>query len=187
MPSPRLVIFCSDVETNLAPTMNSLADLFELAKVSAPRLVNIVPPEALRATGFRALTIHGERLTSEESARRLSQHIHAITRTFARTLREEVLGVYAHVEALEAQACFHPPGGFPRSADGDAFQVLRQAAGWLETEQNAFLGYFGAYDLVANKDSSSESSLETDEEDQFVSGRLQAAAELMARYRRRVA
>src|SRR4051794_14742749 len=63
MTTPRLVIFCSDVDTNLAPAMDSLADLFELAKVSAPRLVNIVPPDALRAAGYRALTIQGERLT----------------------------------------------------------------------------------------------------------------------------
>ncbi|MFL5320976.1 MAG: hypothetical protein ACJ790_15035 [Myxococcaceae bacterium] len=187
MSSPRLIIFCSDVDTELAPAMDSLAELFELAKVSAPRLVSIVPPEPLRAAGFRALTIHGERLSAEETARRLSPHLHAVTRTFARTLREEVLGIFAHVEGLEAQACFHPPGGFPRSAEGDAFQVLRQAAGWLETDQNAFLAHFGAYDLATAKVPAEENASESvDEEDDFVERRLQAAAEWMARYRQAV-
>lgn len=181
MTSPRLVIFCSDVDTELTAAMEALRDVFELARVSAPRLVNVLPPEPLRESGFRALTIHGERLTAEESARRLSQHLHAVTRTFARTLREEVLGVFADVDNLTAQACFHPPGGFPRSAEGDAFQVLRQAAGWLETDGNAFLGYFGGYDVSFNKTSAEPDPL--DDEDVFVRGRLERAAELMARYR----
>ena len=190
--TPRLVIFCSDIESDLQPAMEALHDVFELAKVAAPRLVAVVPPPALREAGFRALTIQGERLSSEESAARLSQHLHAVTRTFARHLREEVLGVFADVQHLEAQACFHPPGGFPRSGDGDAFQVLRQAAGWLETDANAFLGWFGAYDvgLAATTNLAQElvqreaSEPETqDEEDAFVQARLRAARDLMARYR----
>lgn len=191
--TPRLVIFCSDIESDLQPAMDALNDVFEHAKVSAPRLVAVVPPAHLRESGFRALSIQGERLTAEESARRLSEHLHAVTRTFARQLREEVLGVYSNVPNLEAQACFHPPGGFPRSGDGDAFQVLRQAAGWLETDANGFLGWFGAYDaaITGNVVAQDEAGVpravvETDtrdDEDAFVESRLMAARELMSRYR----
>lgn len=196
MPTPRLVIFCSDVDTPLTPVMEALAEVFELAKVAAPRLVNILPPEAMRDAGFRALTLQGERLTSEESARRLAQHLHAVTRTFARTLREEVLGVFSDVGNLQAQACFHPPGGFPRSSEGDAFLVLRQASGWLETDTNGFLSYFGAYDVALGANSpvpalenvtralKDAAEPVVDEEDVFVEGRLLAARELMSRYRK---
>lgn len=190
--TPRLVIFCSDIDSDLQPAMESLHDVFEHARVAAPRLVSVVPPAPLREAGFRALSIQGERLSGEESARRLSEHLHAVTRTFARQLREEVLGVFADIPNLEAQACFHPPGGFPRSGEGDAFQVLRQAAGWLETDANGFLGWFGAYDLaitgnVVAQDEAGvpRAVIETarDEEDAFVESRLTAARELMQRYR----
>lgn len=190
--TPRLVIFCSDIDSDLQPAMEALHDVFEHARVAAPRLLSVVPPPPLREAGFRALSIQGERLSGEESARRLSEHLHAVTRTFARQLREEVLGVYSDIPNLEAQACFHPPGGFPRSGDGDAFQVLRQAAGWLETDANGFLGWFGAYDLaitgnVVAQDEAGvpRAVVETarDEEDAFVESRLTAARELMQRYR----
>ena len=191
--TPRLVIFCSDIETNLQPAMEALSEVFEHARVSAPRLISVVPPPVLREAGFRALSIQGERLSPEESARRLSQHLHAVTRTFARHLREEVLGVYSDVQSLETQACFHPPGGFPRSGEGDAFQVLRQAAGWLETDANGFLGWFGAYDVAITGNTVAQDHagvpravVETDprdDEDAFVDSRLKAARELMARYR----
>jgi hypothetical protein len=193
--SPELVVFCSEIETDLEAVRPQLNEVLERAQLEKATLQRISGPEGLKESGWMAVAITAPGMQSAAVAAALEPLLGDLLTAFAKALREKVLGICLAPDGKRARACLQPRAGYPRSTTGESFHVIRQAAAWLEADSNHFLRYFGAYaqsnDLIGPLDLSDvfgagpaegEAEVVRDADDQFVESRLKAAAEWMARY-----
>ncbi len=190
----RLVFFCSDIDTELDPVREALAELFEQANLAGAELKRVGVSEALSGSGWMALTVRPARAGRLPAASALAPYLVEATRLVAKVLREEALGVFVDPDANTARAVLHGAGGFPRVSEGEPFHVIRQLASWLETDPDQLSRYFSAYaqrnELAGPVDLSDievppEVPREGDDEDRFVEAKLAHARQLMDRYRRK--
>ena len=183
----RLVVFCTSIDADLEALRAALAPLLERLGFAGATLKPVTLPEGLHQAGWMAISIRVPR-PSEGSS--LAAHLGELTHAFAQVLKDEAVGVYVDASALQARACLHGPGGFPRLLDGAPFHVIRQVAAWIEADAAELSRYFstpsrppdleGPVDLSVVDPLAGDPS--TDEEDRFVEGKLQHARELMDRY-----
>src|SRR5262249_17623957 len=121
----RLIVFCSEIETDLDRVREAIAEAVDGAQVTRTQA-----PDAFGEAGWMAVAV-----TLSEPVRvgeTLCAELETITGLFSRALQESVLGVAVDPSLGQARACFHSPGVFPRSTEGKSFHVIRQAASWIE-------------------------------------------------------
>ncbi len=189
----RLIVFCSEIETDLDRVREALAEATE-QPLENSSVAQAEPPDGMADAGWMAVSVQlSEAVRAGEA---LSTQLETVTGLFSRVLKESVLGVVVDPAEATARACYHSPGMFPRSTEGESFHVIRQAAGWIETDPNALVRYFDAHaqrnELVQRVDLSdiSRTSAEEepaqaalpDDEDRYVDAKLKHARELMQRY-----
>ena len=194
MKQQRLILFCSDVDVDLEEIHRTLSAVCDQLDAGALEVDEIEGPEALTAAGWTTVAVRpghaGDALGAVEKS------LDALARACATALGEDVLAVYLDHVNGSARACLQSPGGFPRSADGEIFQVLRQTATWVEADAVQLMRFFAPpprpNELAAQAGDLSDVQLsaeekdrdaEPDDEDRFVEGKLKAAREWMERYR----
>jgi hypothetical protein len=188
----RLIIFCSELDADLAKVRQALSELSDQHGLAELELEPIDGPEGLTQSGWMTLQVSRAGTTAVDLAR-LGSHIEELVQSCSRVLGEDVLGVFVDGNAY-GRACLQSPGGFPRSSEGEIFHVLRQAAGWVEADAVQLLRYFSAgtsrgtvgnqLDLSEVQVSAEEKEPDTelDDDDKFVEAKLKQARELMERY-----
>ncbi|MGQ0508900.1 MAG: hypothetical protein ACT4TC_26660 [Myxococcaceae bacterium] len=190
MTKQRLIVFCSEIEADLDRVRRALADS-EDQRTEGAQLARTKTPQGLADAGWMAVAVHFAE--SERSGEIVPGELEAITRLFARVLKDGAVGVLVHPAGGQARASYCSPGMFPRATDGDSFHVIRQAASWLEADADSMVRYFNApaqkNDLAQAVDLSALFMLEEpsapaglDEDDRFVEAKLKSAHELMQRY-----
>lgn len=178
--TPHLLIFLGNVpQPNFGRLRGALAEVLERAELPSPALSMVELPAGRQFEGFFAAAVTDDEFSQKSTVLHLAPHLCAITRALARVHPGEVLTVFVHLEKLSAEACYSPPGGFARTIEGDPFEVLRQAATWMEAEAHALHSLFGAGPEIDPEEISSP-----DEEDLFVESRLEQARDWLIRYRR---
>ncbi|HVE83177.1 MAG TPA: hypothetical protein VND93_10040 [Myxococcales bacterium] len=190
----RLILFCSDVDVDLEEIHRTLGAVCDSLDVSALEVDEIDGPEALTAAGWTAVAVRPGRGGGDLGA--VEKNLDALARACAAALREDILAVFLDHLSGSARACLQSPGGFPRSIDGEIFQVLRQTATWVEADAVQLMRFFAPparpSELQAQAGELSELELsgddkemdpDPDEEDRFVESKLKTAREWMERYR----
>ena len=193
MKQQRLILFCSDVDVDLEEIHRALAALCDQLEVAPLEVDEIEGPEALSAAGWTTVAVRPSRPGEDLAV--VEKNLDALAKACATALREDILAVYLDHLSGSARACLQSPGGFPRSADGELFQVLRQTATWVEADAVQLMRFFAppprpnelqpqAGDLSDLGLSAEEKDVDPDpdDEDRFVEGKLKSAREHMERY-----
>ncbi len=181
---PRLIVFCSEIEADLERVREALAEAAE-QPLEGGSVVRTRTPDGMAEAGWMAVSVQLGALAAP---------LETVTGLFSRVLKDSVLGVMMEGQSGMARACYHSPGMFPRSTEGEGFHVIRQAASWIEADPNALVRYFNAHaqrnelgqpvdlsDVIAAPEEE-PSGAELDDEDRYVEARLRRAHELMQRY-----
>lgn len=193
MKEQRLIIFCSEIDTDLEQLRASLSE--QLAELDAPELqVNEVGgPEGLMDAGWVALAVTGP-LGSTSDLAVVADRLDELVRSCATLLNDDVLGVYVNLADRHARASLRSAGRMPRSTQGESLRVLREVAGWLDADAVQLLRYFSLgtdapergrlpVDLSGvSVPADKELDNEPDEDDRFVDAKLKLAHELMQQY-----
>jgi len=187
----RLIIFCSEIDADLAKLRQALAELSDQHSLPELELEPVDGPESLAQSGWMTLSVTREGAAADLA--RPGGHLEQLVQACARALSGDVLGLFVDGTTY-ARACLQSPGGFPRSSEGEVFHVVRQAASWLEADAVQLLRYFSAgvgrarlgtqVDLSEVQVSAEDKDLEADmdDDDRFVEAKLKDARELMQRY-----
>lgn len=189
----RLIIFCSEIDADLEKVRQVLAELCDQQGLTELDIEPVDGPEGLAQAGWMTLAVSREGVPAADLSR-MGSHIEQLVQGCARALGEQVLGIYVEGKGTYARACLQSPGGFPRSSEGELLHVLRQVAGWVESDAVQLLRYFSGgagrnavgaqLDLSELQVSADDKDLETemDDDDRFVEAKLKLARELMERY-----
>jgi hypothetical protein len=181
----RLLIFCSDIEPDLERVKRELLAQRDPAELATVELEEIEGPQALANAGWVTVSVVP---TSGEG---LESHLEATVKAFGAALADPFLAIYVSSQNGYAHA-HYKDGGFPHTAEGEIFDVVRQAAGWVETDAVELTRFLSLSDSLnalrpgANAFSevhvSDDQDVELDADDRFVEARLQAARKWMERY-----
>lgn len=151
-------------------------------------------PSSLSDGGWRTLALRPASGTSLDMGP-LKDCVEQLAEALANAVGDEVLCVYVDPADGYARASLRSTAGFPRSSEGDTYQVLRQAANWLDSDPIPLLRFFAsaekvntlsaALNLGEGLSAEKESQAEQDEEDKFIETKLKFAREQMDLYLRR--
>jgi hypothetical protein len=178
----RLVFFCLEFEPDAGGLRDELDGLLGELGFEEATLERVAGPDGLSEAGWATLEVE---LPSDAAhgLGRVSERLGDLTRQLARALGDRALGVYVDGTG-GGRAALHGARS-PRSSEGEAFHVVRQAAAWMETDPNALARYFSAYavhnELAGPVDLSAADTGEA-EEDRFVEAKLRQAREYMEQY-----
>ena len=195
MTQQRLILFCSDVNVDLDELHRTLRAACDLPGPAALEVDEIEGPESLATAGWTTVAVRPGKSGQDLGA--VGRDLDALARACTAKLREDVLAVFLDHLSGFARACLQSHGGFPRSIDGEAFHVLRQAAIWVDADPVQLMRFFappsrpnelqpGTDDLSQvqlSGEEEKELDAEPDEEDHFVESKLRSAREWMERYR----
>lgn len=178
----RLVLFCVELDPDAGGLREELDGLFGELGLEEASLERVAGPEGLSDAGWAALELSLP-AGAPGDLRRLGERLGELTRRLSQALADRALGVYLDGEGRGRAALYGSRS--PRSSEGEAFHVVRQAAAWMEADPIALARYFSAYAAQSRLEGPVDlSAADTAEEseDRFVEAKLRQAREYMEQY-----